>query len=196
MGIKATNVYANRRCSRWVIHDVPAHIGTTNTTEVSNLLADEFHRAVGVSRAHALRWMNAPEVLRSRERGTVMISIPGNVTIPKGRVPMFNHSCCFESATPDHPQSQCHKCQPHGHHDETCTKESQCAVGADKHETAAHKCLNTSYPEDMKCNRTPIRCAKCRIGPAGSHKTMDHECAAPTKFFLQVRPTDTRTALD
>lgn len=32
MGIQASNMYANSRWSRWMMHDIPAQMGMTNTT--------------------------------------------------------------------------------------------------------------------------------------------------------------------
>lgn len=140
--------------------------------------------------------MNSPESLKTRGHGTVIITIPGNVSIPEAGIWMFGKRCRLERACPNHRRSQCHKCQAYGHHQDTCPNGPRCAVCAETHLTTQHKCSNATFPGVAKCNHTPIRCANCPLGPAGSHKAMDRACPACTKFLLQGRPTNTHTALE
>ncbi|KAL0630615.1 hypothetical protein Q9L58_010538, partial [Maublancomyces gigas] len=67
--IQATNIYANSRWSKFVIHGVPAYIGTKNSVELSARIADEIFAATNFSLAQPPRWLTSPEVLQNRGNG-------------------------------------------------------------------------------------------------------------------------------
>ncbi|KAL0630950.1 hypothetical protein Q9L58_010197 [Maublancomyces gigas] len=77
--IQATNIYANSRWSKFVIHGVPAHIGTRNTPELSSRIAEEIFQATNFSMAQPPRWLTSPAILENRGSGTIIVSFPGKV---------------------------------------------------------------------------------------------------------------------
>lgn len=104
-----------------------------------------------ISPAQSSRWLTRPEVLQERGRGTIIISLPGNVVKAGIRsLAIFNRNCRMMKARPDLRTSQDHTCQSFEHHQETYTNSSQCGVCTDNQHTSEHKCTTRSCPGGPK----------------------------------------------
>ncbi|KAL0630520.1 hypothetical protein Q9L58_010633 [Maublancomyces gigas] len=134
--IQGTNIYANSRWSKFVIHGVPAHIGTRNTPQLSSRIAEEIFQATNFSMAQPPRWLTSPANLENRGSGTIIVSFPGKVgNLGMKFISLFTRRCYFEKARPDYRNAQCHKCLEYGHHQESCSKPTKCAICAENHPT-------------------------------------------------------------
>ncbi|KAL0630611.1 hypothetical protein Q9L58_010542 [Maublancomyces gigas] len=78
--IQATNIYPNSRWSKFVIHGVPSHIGTTNTTELSSRVAQEIYEATNISMAQPPRWLNSAKYLEEKGSGNATSRKPDQIT--------------------------------------------------------------------------------------------------------------------
>ncbi|KAL0630911.1 hypothetical protein Q9L58_010234 [Maublancomyces gigas] len=147
LGVCIKGVHAKSRWTGYVIHGVPSHIGTTNTTDVSAKMAEEITAATGFTFAQAPRWMNSQGFLQERGFGSIIVMFPGNVqNAGLTRLSLFNSSCRMENALPSSHNTQWFKCQEYGHRGESCIKTEKCGVCAESHSTRDHKCGTKTYP--------------------------------------------------
>lgn len=102
LSIQVTSVYANSRWSQFVVQDVPASISTKNCAKLATIIADEIQRSTYLSLAQPSHWFTCPEVLKERGRGTIIISLSGNVQIEGVEsLAIFNRSCRIVKARPE-----------------------------------------------------------------------------------------------
>lgn len=186
LSIQPTNIYANGRWTKWVIHRVPAMAGNTNILETGTILAQEIQNSTELILAELPRWLTRPEVLTQVGHGTIVVSLLGNlVNIGATTITLFNRRCWWEKARPDHCNAQCFRYQSLGHQQEQCKADFRYGVCAENHPTTYHKCTNRVCPGGPKCNHPSIRCANCPAGASGLHKALDYSCPAHAKSMLK-----------
>lgn len=147
LNIEPTNIFANSRWTKWVIHGVPSEVGTTNTVATCTCLALKIQQSTGVILAQVPRWLTRPDTLNETGQGTIIVSLPGNVVnIGANSMTLFNRRCRWEKARPDRRNAECFRCPEFGHHQEKCEAPPKCGICAESHPITDHKYTTASCP--------------------------------------------------